>query len=208
MDYLDLDAIAATPLSPEPFPHLLARDVIPAPARAAVARDYPAISQPGSFALADLAPGAAVRGLIENLAGEDFRRLMEQRFDVDLEGRPTVFTLRGHCSARDGAIHTDSKSKILSLLLYLNDGWAPEGGRLRLLKPGADLGSATVEIAPEFGALLAFKRSDYSWHGHLPYAGPRRVLQMNYVRSARTPVISDIRHRLSAVLKRALSHAA
>ena len=49
--------------------------------------------------------------------------------------------------------------------------------------------------------MLVFRRSDRSWHGHRPYEGPRRVLQMNYVTSGKALLMSDLRHRLSALVK-------
>jgi hypothetical protein len=167
----------------------------------AITADYPQIEKPGSFALADLEIGPAVRQLIAELDAEPFRRVMEEKFDVDLHDRPTTFTLRGACAARDGQIHTDSRSKILTILIYLNDDWAPPGGRLRLLRNGRDLENYAEEIEPTFGKMLVFRRSERSWHGHHPYEGPRRVLQMNYVTSAKASVLSTVRHRLSAFTK-------
>jgi Rps23 Pro-64 3,4-dihydroxylase Tpa1-like proline 4-hydroxylase len=41
---------------------------------------------------------------------------------------------------KDGQIHTDTASKIIAVLVYMNEGWDPEGGRLRLLRGKNDLG--------------------------------------------------------------------
>ena len=49
---------------------------------------------------------------------------------------------------------------------------------------------------------LVFRRSDNSWHGHKPFAGPRRVVQMNWVTSNRTAAWQQFRHRVSAAVKR------
>lgn len=43
---------------------------------------------------------------------------------------------------------------------------------------------ATAEIQPLYGTLVAFRRSDHSWHGHLPYAGQRRVIQVAWLADA------------------------
>jgi len=167
----------------------------------AIEADYPQIRKPGSFALADVEIGPALRQLIAELDSDAFRAVLAQKFDVDLDGRPTTFTLRGACAAKDGQIHTDSKSKVLTILVYLNAGWAADGGRLRLLRSGRDLDDFAAEIEPIFGRMLVFRRSERSWHGHRPYEGPRRVLQMNYVTSAKASLMSDLRHRLSALVK-------
>jgi SM-20-related protein len=61
-----------------------------------------------------------------------------------------------------------------------------------------------VEIVPKWGTLLAFRRSDRSWHGHLPAEGERRVVQVNWVTSQQMADKELRRHRRSAWLKRLL----
>ena len=62
--------------------------------------------------------------------------------------------MRGAADTRDGYIHTDSKTKIVTVLLYLNPAWAPDGGRLRLLRNGSDLEAVAAEVPPDFGTLV------------------------------------------------------
>jgi hypothetical protein len=50
--------------------------------------------------------------------------------------------------------------------------------------------------------LISFRRSDNSWHGHKPFVGPRRVIQMNWVTSQKVLRYENGRHRLSAALKK------
>jgi hypothetical protein len=202
MSYLDIAALDAAPLVTDPFDHVIVRAFARPDQAEAIARDYPAIDKPGSFALQDLAVRGAVAGLIGELEGAAFRQAVERKFDVDLAGLPTMFTLRGVCSENDGQIHTDSKTKVITVLLYLNDRWAPDGGRLRLLRGGDSLENPAAEVPPEFGTLLVFRRSETSWHGHKPFAGPRRVLQMNWVVSSRSAAWHQLRHRVSAAVKR------
>ena len=201
MAYLDLAAVAAAPVRPEPFDHMLIDRSLRRGSAALIEAACPRIEKPGSFDLADLDLGPALRQLVEELDGEPFRQLMAAKFHLELAGKPTTFTLRGMCAPRDGQIHTDSRSKILTILLYLNPAWAPDGGRLRLLRSGRDLDDYACEIEPSFGRMLAFRRSERSWHGHRPHAGPRRVLQMNYVTSGKASLVSSLRHRLSALTK-------
>jgi len=92
-----------------------------------------------------------------------------------------MFTVRGECRATDGKIHTDSATKIITVLLYMNEKWDTDGGRLRILRNGADLDDYVEEVPPHGGTLLAFRRSENSWHGHQPFDGPRRAIQMNWV---------------------------
>ena len=79
----------------------------------------------------------------------NFRAALERKFGLDLSASPTMFTVRGVCGADDGQIHTDSKSKIITVLLYLNEAWAPDGGRLRLLRNGDDLNAIITEVPPD-----------------------------------------------------------
>jgi hypothetical protein len=203
MGYLDFKALAAAAVRTDPFDHFIVPNAVSTVHAPAIAADYPAIAQPGSFATKDLRIGPAVQALIDELEGEAFRALVGEKFGLDLSDRATMVTLRGRCAAKDGQIHTDSKSKVVSLLLYLNDlDWPSEGGRLRLLRNGDDIEASAAEIPPTFGHLVVFRRSDNSWHGHKSFAGPRRVLQVNYVRSARVTAVSDLRHGLSALAKR------
>ncbi len=202
MAYLDIDALDATPVQHDPYDYLILRDFVKPEAAAAVTRDYPKIDKPGSFTLDDVDVGGALAELIAELDAEPFRSALERKFDVALSGLPTMFTVRGMCGPHDGQIHTDSKTKVITVLLYLNEAWAPDGGRLRLLRNGEDLEAVAAETPPDFGTLLVFRRSETSWHGHKPFTGPRRVVQMNWVTSDRVAAWQQFRHRVSAAVKK------
>ena len=202
MRLLDLDALAAEPLMREPYDYLVLKNFVRAEAAASVGADYPTVSKAGSFALEDVTVKGAYADLIEELNGEGFRVAIEAKFGMSLAGLPTTFTVRGMCGAHDGQIHTDSKTKVITVLLNLNEPWAEDGGRPRVLKNGEDLEAVAAEVPPDFGTLLVFRRSENSWHGHKPFAGPRRVVQMNWVTSDRVAGWQMFRHRLSAAVKR------
>lgn len=201
MACLNWRAIEAAELVHEPFDHIAVPQVLEPECAAAIPGEFPAIRSPGSFSLADAPPGPALRALVDDLLSRRFRARMSQIFQVDLEDRPTIVTLRGQCCARDGRVHTDSKSKLVSLLLYLNETWSDPEGRLRLLKREDGFDTAPVEIPATLGSMVAFRRSDHSWHGHSPVVGQRRVLQLNYLKTGRASVVGELRHRLSAFAK-------
>ena len=115
-----------------------------------------------------------------------------------------MITVRGCCSPKDGKIHTDALSKIITVLVYMNPKWEPDGGRLRLLRSATDLDDVILEVPPQQGTLLAFRRSNNSFHGHKPFAGPRRVVQFNWVTEQRIVDRELRRHRISAWTKRVL----
>ncbi len=205
MALLDLQALAATPLETEPYEHLVVEGFVPKANMEAVLAGYPEIEAPGSFPLDTLKYDGVFADLIAELDGEGFRKLVEEKFAVDLTGKPTMFTARGRCQLKDGQIHTDSKTKIITVLLYLNEDWMKEGGKLRLLTNGKDLDAMAREVPPDFGTLLIFKRSENSWHGHPKYEGPRRVVQMNWVTSQDVVDKEQARHKVSAFFKRVVA---
>ena len=202
MGLLKLESLAGTPLTTDPYEYVVVEHFLDEAAKGQILGGFPDMPDPGSFPLSELQIGPGLQALFDALDGPDFRKAVEQKFGLALEGRPTMFTLRGRCDARDGRIHTDSKKKIVTVLLYLNEGWQEEGGRLRLLKNGEDLNAVAAEVSPSYGTLLVFRRSDRSWHGHEPYVGPRKVIQMNWVVSDKVAAWEQLRHRISATAKR------
>ena len=202
--YLRLDAFRAIPLATEPFPYLIVEGFIGPTALAAINADYPKVSSSGSFPADELSFGPTFQSLLDELESEEFRAAFEEKFAIDLSGRPTVTTVRGRCDASDGRIHTDSKSKIITVLIYMNESWGDAGGRLRLLRSADDLNDIIVEVPPVAGTLLAFKRSDNSWHGHEPFVGERRVIQFNWLTSQGNRQIAMLRHHASASFKRVI----
>lgn len=200
-DILDLDAFRAAPLVQEPYEHLILPRFVKPEALRRLNSDYPEIEQTGSFPLDSLKFGAGFRALVDALESAEFRKAFERKFGVDLTDRPTTITVRGRCGSRDGNIHCDSSSKIITVLLYLNPDWGDSGGRLRLLRSRNDINDFAAEVPPSGGTLVAFLRSDHSWHGHVPFHGERRVVQFNWVNDTSNRRLAIFRHRLSASVK-------
>jgi hypothetical protein len=202
MGLLNIKALSDAPLATDPFEYVLVERFIGEKDQPAIVQDFPDMPDAGSFPFSELTVGPTLQALVDELNGPAFRKAIEDKFGLDLSGAPTLFTLRGRCDARDGRIHTDSKKKIITVLIYLNAEWEAEGGVLRLLRNGHDLNATIAEVPPHFGNLLVFKRSENSWHGHETYIGPRRVMQMNWVVSDKVAAWEQWRHRMSAAVKR------
>jgi len=168
----------------------------------AVLSDYPEVPGPGSHPPAELEIHGHFRALIDELRGPEFQAAIERKFEIDLSGRPTMYTVRGFVRERDGAIHTDSKTKIITVLLYMNERWQEDAGRLRLLRGPDNLDDFVAEVPPYGGTLLAFRRADNSWHGHKPISGQRRAIQLNWVTSQAVVDAEQNRHGFSTRLKR------
>ena len=201
---LGIEAFRATPLIKEPFEHLVVERFIGPSALAEINADYPKISSSGSFPVDELSFGSAFNTFLDELNSDEFRGAFEEKFGIDLSGRPTISTVRGWCDAKDGKIHTDSTSKIITVLIYMNERWDDAGGRLRLLRSADNIDDFIVELPPVAGTLLAFKRSNNSWHGHKSFAGERRVIQFNWLTSQGNRQIAMLRHHTSASFKRLL----
>jgi SM-20-related protein len=203
--FLDLEAFRRTPLVTDPFPFLVVPGFVAQPSRAVLARDYPVISEPGSFPLADLDVGPAFADFITELESPAIRTAFAEKFGIDLANRPTMITARGQARAGDGRIHTDSATKLITVLIYMNESWEVAGGRLRLLRGRDSLDDVIAEVPPAAGTLLAFRVTPHSWHGHAPVSGPRRVIQLNWVESEAVVRRERLRHGLSARMKRLLA---
>jgi SM-20-related protein len=201
---LDLQRFEQTPLNREPFEYLVVPEFVKPQVREAINDDYPKVKKAGSFPLSEVTFGPKFKALTDDLNGPEFRAAVGRKFLIDLTGRPTMITVRGRCSEKDGKIHTDSKTKIITVLLYMNSKWESAGGRLRLLQSGNNLDDMVLELPPVAGTLLAFKRSDNSWHGHKPFAGERRVIQLNWVTDDEVVRREQRRHRFSAMIKKIL----
>lgn len=199
---LDLDRFRTTPLTREPFDFLVVPEFVRPEARGAIHNDYPEVDRAGSFPLREVSYGPVFANLIEEMRSEEFRKAFEEKFGVDLSNRPDMITVRGRCSEKDGKIHTDSETKIITILIYMNSAWESLGGQLRLLHSGDSLDDMILEVPPTEGTLLAFRRSTNSWHGHKPFSGPRRVIQFNWVTSDAVVRREQNRHRFSAWLKK------
>ena len=202
MAHLNIAKLRSTPVQATPYSYLIVPGFLSADSVRQINATYPKIEKGGSFPVESLDAGMAIKAVIDELNGEEFERVVAEKFAVALNGRPKMFSLRGYTRAKDGQIHTDSKDKIITVLLYLNENWAQPGGRLRILRDGKNVDNFAAEVAPDNGTLLVFKRSDSSWHGHHPFEGPRRSLQLNWMTSEGSKGFHAIRHKISAAVKK------
>jgi hypothetical protein len=202
MSLLDIEALRATPLKREPYDYFVVENFVKPEVFDKVVADFPEIASTGSIPPSELDIRGRFKELLTEMDGPEFRKAIEEKFGLDLSTRPTMFTIRGNCAWSNGKIHTDTESKIITVLLYMNHAWDKDGGRLRILRSGTDLNDMAEEVSPNGGTLLVFRRSDNSWHGHEPFEGPRRAIQMNWVRDEAVVEHEQRRHRFTMFLKR------
>ena len=199
---MHIDRLNAATLSTDPFDFLYVPGMIEPGELAEIVHDFPEVAAGGSFDVATLNCGPAFQRLVTEIRSDAFRAPFEAKFGIDLKPYPLHITIRGHVRGKDGQIHVDSKDKVLTGLLYLNLDWNEAGGRLRLLRNGKDIEAYALEIPPVAGNMVVFRRSDHSWHGHLPSKARRLALQFNWVSGDAYVRRELARHRFSGWMKR------
>ena len=197
-----MDALAAAEVSRDPFPFFIVPRFVRADTLDAIREDFPAIRHAGSFPLSTLRFGPAFAAFMDEIQGAAMTAAVGAKLAMDLSQSPTMVTVRGQSKAADGKIHTDSRTKLVTALIYMNDSWESPKGRLRLVRSATNLNDVIAEVPPAQGTLLVFRNDTNAWHGFEPFAGPRRVIQLNWVTDASVVRREQARHRLSAFFKR------
>jgi hypothetical protein len=203
--YLDLDRIRGAPVRQAPYPYFVVEQAMFADAAADSARAFPQIDRPGAVPIEETRYDQPFASLLDELQSERFRKLIADKLEVELEGRPTVINVRGQTRWTDGNIHTDTPSKLVTVLLYFNPPGEVDQTGLRILNNSRDLEDFVEEIPPVLGNMIAFKVTPNCWHGHKPFEGERHSLQLNYLSGKTTIGKHQIVHRLWSRMKRKLS---
>jgi hypothetical protein len=202
---IDVDKVRAASVAREPFPHFLVPGFVRREALDAINADFPRVGAAGSFPLPTLTYGPAFGRFMAAIRGPAFKTAVAEKLGMDLSSRPDMVTVRGLSAERDGQIHTDSVTKLVTVLIYMNGKWEAPGGRLRLLRSPDNLNDVIAEVPPDEGTLLVFENKPNAWHGFEAFAGERRVIQLNWVTNARVVWWEQTRHQVSAFFKR-LTH--
>jgi hypothetical protein len=166
-----------------------------------ITKDFPSINKGGSFPSDSVSYGKSIQSLIDSLEGDQMRAILENKFQVDLKDKPVVSTFRGYSRMKDGKIHSDSKTKIITVLLYLNENWDESIGLLRMLKEKDNIDNYIIEIPASMGSMVAFKVTNNCWHGFIPFEGKRCSIQLNYLYKEALSQ-HNFRHKLSSFFKK------
>ncbi|HEY4581641.1 MAG TPA: 2OG-Fe(II) oxygenase [Lysobacter sp.] len=206
---LDLQRLRARDLEPAatPFPLLVVDGLLPQAAQASLEADFPRYAGAGFFPYVEADCGPSMRSLVGQMTSPGFGDAIGRRLGIEgLGTKPALATLCRSLNRRHGTIHTDSRSKIATALLYLNaDRPAGSDGCLRFLARIDDIDSLVVpEVRPLYGTLAAFRRTGRSFHGHLPFEGERRVVQVAWLTSEDEKLRKARRGGFSRGLKRLL----
>lgn len=188
MELLDVTALDRddTLVLRQPFALLIATGLLPEDARAGLHADFPRYSGAGFFPHEREDCGPSINALVDELTSREFADAIGSRLGIEHLGRlPTLVTICRSLNRRHGTIHTDSRSKVATALLYLNPSWpGTSDGCLRFLARQDSIDELVVpEVRPLYGNLAAFRRAGNSFHGHLPHEGERRVIQVAWLTS-------------------------
>lgn len=206
MQILDLEALDRAELRHDPCDFVVVPNFVRAEVLESVNRDYPNIDEAGNFAPDSLSFGPAFQTLLEELNSPELKAHYEKKFGTGLNPYPLQMTVRRYSEGSDGNVHNDSKNKIITSLIYFNQHWDHDGGRLRLCRSSWDVEDFSAEVLPVKGTLLAFKRSETSFHGFKSYEGERRSLQMYWVKPKRQDVGEAKSVSVKRLIKRLLKH--
>ena len=198
---IDYARLAATPLAQSPYEHVVVPGFLPPRDAAAVAASFPAPDLPGVLPAPTHPRDDACGRLLTELRGARLTQAFSDKFQLSLNTDALMITLRARTRPQDGRIHTDSETKLVTALIYLNDEWASAGGRLRVLRGPNDIEDMAAEVPPVAGTLITFRRCDHSWHGHKPFDGPRKAIMLNWMVDAATARRELLRHSVSAGVK-------
>ncbi len=188
-----------------PFNFFVARQLLPSEAKGPLSSDFPTFKGAGYLPYEAEQCGKSINRLIDDLTAPAFADAIGELLNIErLSQYPTYISISRFLNKRHGTIHTDGKSKIATALLYLNQDWdINSGGCLRFLNRIDDIEDTVVpEISPEFGTLVAFKRADNSFHGHRPFQGERRVIQIAWLVSEEDKLRKGKRGKLSHLFKK------
>lgn len=199
---LKLDALKNAEVSSAPYPFFVVENALADNEVQAVIQDFPKIEQGGSFNIEDVEIKPNFDRFLKSLDTPEFRQILTDKFDVNVMEHPMMITLRGYSRQKDGRIHSDSKSKLLTILIYLNESWEAPNGRLRILNDDKDINNYVAEINAGPGSLVAFKVTDNGWHGYIPYEGQRQSIQINFLTSEKANAKHKFFHGLSAKVKK------
>src|SRR5215207_11407745 len=157
MELIDLNAVRNADRSIEPYDFLLASNFLKEQAIGDLRRDFPEISKPGYLTIDEVKLHGRFKQLIEELEGPELTEELSKKFGLDLHQYPRLTTIMKKSQPKYGAIHTDGPSKVMTMLVYMNDEWQQdEGGRLRVLYDQKNYDRYKLEVPPVMGTMFAF----------------------------------------------------
>lgn len=138
----------------------------------------------------------AWRRLAEDLRSPQYRDLVSMLTGVDLRDAPLEVNVYHFGPRALLGAHTDLPDKLVTHVLYFNEGWDPATGGCLSILGSADPADVVTEIQPLVGGSALLVRSDSSWHAVTPVAADsarsrRSVTVVFYRPGSTTPMWPD-----------------
>lgn len=201
-EVIDLSAIRNAEIHREPYLHFSGSNFIKADAIAAIQASYPDLHKAGWYPAHDMTFKGAFAKLMADLQSPEIRAALTEKLGEELKSTAEFITIRKYSAAHEGGIHVDGKAKIGNFLVYLNDTWdGGHDGCLRVLRGKDSFDDYVAEVPPTTGTIFGFKPDDHSWHGHLPFVGERRAIQVSWLRDEAALEKKLRRHRWQNAFK-------
>ena len=161
MSLINLSVVRDAQQSRDPYDFLLASKFLKEDVIDELRRDFPAIDKPGYLTVDEVKLHGRFKQLIAELEGPELTEELSKKFGMDLHQYPRLTTIMRRSQPKYGAIHTDGPSKVMTMLVYMNDEWEQDqGGRLRVLYDEKNYDRYKLEVPPTMGTMFAFLRSD------------------------------------------------
>ncbi|MGF6813112.1 hypothetical protein OKW30_008329 [Paraburkholderia sp. Clong3] len=106
----------------------------------------------------------AYRELASDLTSGAYRSASSQATGVDLSNAPMEATMWRSDAGTQFAAHDDQESKLLTHVIYLNQGWTKQDGGVFQVLASKNENDVAFEILPRLGLSVVIPRSDDSWH--------------------------------------------
>lgn len=141
--------------------------------------NFPVTSKVGHNEVTDVTLGKKWKTFIEEIHSAAYREAIEKVTGSSLSSYRVGIGLRHLSKLSHGSPHADVPRKKVTHLIYFNNEWPHETGRLRLLR-SKNLNDVHDIITPLKGNGLIFVVSKNSFHGFEPFEGVRNAIQINF----------------------------
>src|SRR5277367_1280229 len=104
---MKLDLIRKAPAQKEPYPHVIATNVLPPELMRTLNRDFPDIKRSGYLPLSSMKLVGVFAAVLKELEGPELAAILTEKLGVELRDKPSLITIRKWSAKKDGNIHND-----------------------------------------------------------------------------------------------------
>ncbi len=141
--------------------------------------NFPETNKVGHTYIKDVTLSKEWEAFTREIYSSEYRDAIENITGLDLSGYEVGIGIRRHSKISHGAPHSDVPRKKVTHLMYFNDEWPHDTGRIKVLG-SENLSDVHDSVTPVKGAGLMFIVANNSFHGFEPYEGVRQAMQINF----------------------------